>query len=61
MDHWFGTDEIGRDLFVRTAQGGLYSLWIGFIVAILGDDARHDPRRDRRLTSAAASTASSRR
>jgi len=33
--HWFGTDEIGRDLFVRTAQGGLYSLRIGFIAAIL--------------------------
>ena len=34
-DHWFGTDEIGRDLFVRTAQGGLYSLRIGFIAAVL--------------------------
>ena len=34
-EHWFGTDEIGRDLFVRTAQGGLYSLRIGFIAAIL--------------------------
>ncbi len=34
-NHWFGTDEIGRDLFVRTAQGGLYSLRIGFIAAIL--------------------------
>jgi ABC-type dipeptide/oligopeptide/nickel transport system permease subunit len=34
-DHWFGTDEIGRDLFVRTAQGGLYSLRIGFIAAIM--------------------------
>lgn len=34
-NHWFGTDEIGRDLFVRTAKGGLYSLRIGFIAAIL--------------------------
>ena len=34
-NHWFGTDEIGRDLFVRTAQGGLYSLRIGFIAAVL--------------------------
>ncbi len=34
-DHWFGTDEIGRDLFVRTAQGGLYSLRIGLIAAVL--------------------------
>ncbi len=35
FDHWFGTDEIGRDLFVRTAQGGRYSLLIGFLVAVL--------------------------
>ncbi len=34
-DHWFGTDEIGRDLFVRTAQGGRYSIRIGLLVAIL--------------------------
>jgi ABC-type dipeptide/oligopeptide/nickel transport system permease subunit len=32
-DHWFGTDEIGRDLFVRTAQGGQYSIRIGFMAA----------------------------
>ncbi len=35
MDHWFGTDEIGRDLFVRTAQGGQYSMRIGFLAAAL--------------------------
>ncbi len=34
MDHWFGTDEIGRDLFVRTAQGGQYSIRIGLLVAV---------------------------
>jgi peptide/nickel transport system permease protein len=32
--HWFGTDEIGRDLFVRTAQGGQYSIRIGILVAL---------------------------
>ncbi len=35
MEHWFGTDEIGRDLFVRTAQGGRYSMYIGFLVAVM--------------------------
>ena len=35
MDHWFGTDEIGRDLFVRTAEGGRYSLQIGLLTAFL--------------------------
>ncbi len=34
-EHWFGTDEIGRDLFVRTAQGGRYSLIIGALVAVM--------------------------
>ncbi|MGA1075072.1 MAG: ABC transporter permease [Ilumatobacteraceae bacterium] len=32
-DHPFGTDEIGRDLFVRTAQGGQYSMRIGLLAA----------------------------
>jgi ABC-type dipeptide/oligopeptide/nickel transport system permease subunit len=34
-DHPFGTDEIGRDLFVRTAAGGRYSLQIGFFAAVM--------------------------
>ena len=34
-DHPFGTDEIGRDLFVRTAQGGRYSIRIGLIAALM--------------------------
>ena len=34
-DHPFGTDEIGRDLFVRTAQGGRYSIRIGLIAAVM--------------------------
>lgn len=34
-EHWFGTDEIGRDLFVRTAEGGRYSLQIGLLTSLL--------------------------
>jgi ABC-type dipeptide/oligopeptide/nickel transport system permease subunit len=33
-EHWFGTDEIGRDLFVRTARGGRYSILIGLVAAL---------------------------
>ena len=33
--HWFGTDDIGRDLWVRTWVGARVSLSIGFIAAFL--------------------------
>lgn len=33
-EHPFGTDDIGRDLMVRTFQGGRYSIRIAFLVAI---------------------------
>ncbi len=34
-DHWFGTDELGRDIFVRCWEGARVSLMIAFIVAVL--------------------------
>ncbi|RED49200.1 ABC transporter permease [Aestuariispira insulae] len=34
-DHWLGTDEAGRDVFLRLLYGGRVSLMVGIIAALL--------------------------
>ena len=34
-DHWFGTDNLGRSVFIRTLYGTRVSLAVGFLVAFV--------------------------
>ena len=35
MSHYFGTDDLGRDLFARTVQGTQISLMVGIVGAFV--------------------------
>ena len=35
LEHWFGTDDLGRDLFTRVWQGGRVSMAIGLFSALV--------------------------
>ena len=35
LEHWFGTDDLGRDLFIRTLAGGQVSIGVGLAATLV--------------------------
>lgn len=35
-DHWFGTDQLGRDIGTRLLYGGVWSIGLAFLVTFIG-------------------------
>ena len=51
--HWFGTDEVGNDVYTRVVLGARVSLQIGLVITVIAAAHRRAARPPRRLRRAA--------
>ena len=58
-EHWFGTDEFGRDVLSRIMYGARIALFVGFTASFAGCTIGAPAGRDQRRTGAARSICSS--
>src|SRR5690625_5773762 len=49
VDHWFGTDHLGRDILSRIIHGMKLTLYIGFFVVYFSSNIGSFPRINSRL------------